>query len=197
LELIDCEFDETLLRLVRMKARQLVGNFGLRWDDVEDITNELCLDWLKHSRRFRPERSSRRTFQNRIINNAVVDLVRKRKTQLRGYGIAIVPLEHIHYDFAASNDTESDDRDRRLDALKAVHRMPPELIPVALTLMQTDSNSETAHQLGISRASLYRSIDKIRGFFEQAGLRPSSRRKTEQKRKVRPHNRRPVRRTPN
>jgi len=197
LELIDYEFDEALFRLVHIKAHQLVGTLGLSWNDVEDVANELYLNWLQHSTRFKPQRSSQRTFQNRVINNAVVDLLRKRKTQLRGYGYVMVPLEHIDYGLIGSRDAESDSGDQRLDILKTVHRMPPELIPIALTLMQADSHTDTANRLGISRPALYRSIVRIRDFFDQAGFRPSSRGATRQT-KGRSHNRlRRRKRTPN
>ena len=171
-----------------MKARQLVGNFGLSWDDVEDVAHDLYINCLQPGQRFNAERSSRRTFQNRIINNAVIDLVRKRRAQFRGYGIVIIPLDTFNAE-AAISDAENADCDQRLDILKAVHGMPADLIQIALTLMEADSTSETAQRLGISRAYLYRRLDTIRGLFEQAGLRPASRKKTNPPRKSRPHRR--------
>ena len=186
---VDCEFDEGLFRLAKTKGRQLVGHYGMSWDDVDDIANELYMNCFQHSQSFDAGRSSRRTFQNRIINNAVIDLVRKLRAQFRGYGVVIIPLDHFNAQGAIS-DAEKDDLEQRLDILKAVHRMPGDLVQIALNLMEGHSASDTAQRLGISRAYLYRRLEAIRGLFEQAGFRPPSRKKTNQPRKG-PRRRRP------
>jgi len=77
--------EQEAVLLVRSKARQLVGRYGFTASDREDIEQELMLDLLQRLPRFDPSRAKRKTFINRVVDNAVASLVKRQKAEKRDY----------------------------------------------------------------------------------------------------------------
>src|SRR5262249_42598198 len=64
------DFDDFARRLIRRKARQLVGRAGLRFQDVPDIEHEIAVRLLQGLRWFDPNRAPRDPFVTHLVSNA-------------------------------------------------------------------------------------------------------------------------------
>ncbi len=177
--------DPTIFRLTRFKARQLAGRFGFAYHDVEDIQQDLLLDFLCRSRRFDSHRCSRRTFARFVVNNRVAALVQARKAACRDHRVDRLSLDHpigqqdgSGFPSFSGADIANQRRwmslesqlNLRLDVAGVLIRLPAALVDVCRLLMVSDSATDAAAKAGISRATFYRRIAKVRTAFAEAGL---------------------------
>src|SRR3990172_5832893 len=65
------EITDSLKRLIRSKALQVVGKAGLTNADRPDVEQELWLDLLERWPKFRPNRARISTFIKRVLNHKV------------------------------------------------------------------------------------------------------------------------------
>ena len=65
------EITDSLKRLIRSKARQVVGKAGLTHSDRADVEQDLWLDLLERWPKFRSDRARTSTFINRVLNHKV------------------------------------------------------------------------------------------------------------------------------
>ena len=176
-------------RLIRIKARQLIGRAGLRACDREDIEQELTLRLLEQAQRFDPARGSLHTFVARVLDSAAAMLLRHRRRLKRAAGYRAASLEaagdrgdtepHCLRDVLSEADLRrhtgtppSDALDglERTEALDHVlRRMPPRLRDVCRRLAASNA-SAVARQMGISRRQLRKLVAEVRRYFEDAGL---------------------------
>ena len=77
------EITDSLKRLIRSKARQVVGKAGLTHSDRADVEQDLWLDLLERWPKFRSDRASTNTFINRVLNHKVAMILRERRTAKR------------------------------------------------------------------------------------------------------------------
>ena len=59
--------DEYATTLMRVKARQLAGNYGFTRSDREDIEQDLILHLIQQMRHFDPKRGGETTFVSRLV----------------------------------------------------------------------------------------------------------------------------------
>lgn len=163
-------------KLIKHKAKQLVGRFGLTSSDRPDIEQDLALHLIEHMDQFDPRRSSQNTFVDRITHRRIISLLRQRFAQRRDYrrGVAID---------AATQDQE-DDRPEPVDRRRG-RVDPPSDLSIDLDcvmeslegdtrrmcgLLMHESIAETACQLGLTRAEARTRIARIRKLLTDAGL---------------------------
>ena len=77
------EITDSLKRLIRSKARQVVGKAGLTHSDRADVEQDLWLDLLERWPKFRSDRACINTFINRVLNHKVALILRDRRTAKR------------------------------------------------------------------------------------------------------------------
>jgi len=73
--------DENVQRLIRYKARRMVGKAGLTSSDVDDIAQDICLDLLSRWPTYRPERAQSSTFIARLVEHKLATILRHRRSQ--------------------------------------------------------------------------------------------------------------------
>ncbi len=185
--------DEYAIRLIRHKARQLVGRAGYVEADRQDIEQVLVIDLLRRMPCFDPALSKRETFITRIVEHQVATLIEAQKAGVRDYRRCAGSLDERREDRDEDTGSSASDlppvldqeeyrrevlaasrRDGELLALRAdlariLAELPPDLQRLIEELHMATA-SEVARQRGIPRGTLYEAIAKLRNRFERAGL---------------------------
>jgi RNA polymerase sigma-70 factor (ECF subfamily) len=183
------EIDDHAAAHIRYKARSLVGRYGLRDTDVEDLEQELMLDVLRRIRKFDPSRAQMATFVTRLVRNKIASLVEARKAGKRDYRTRVYSLtgwvkdrtngflqriETIDADHpllrTGRRRSQLEVLDLSIDLKRATDLLPPELRELCRRL-RYETVSEISRSKGIPRGTLYEAIGRIRVVFEERGLR--------------------------
>jgi RNA polymerase sigma-70 factor (ECF subfamily) len=181
------QIDPDILQLTRVKSRQLVGSYGFDRCDAEDLQQELLLDFLTRSRSFDARRCSPRTFATRVVNNRIATILEARKAKCRDYH---APRVYLSSQFDPSSpelvsslatlgwqgggSLPEDRMNLQLDVEQILTRLPAALVSLCRLLIACDSAVEAAAMAGMSRATLYRNIGRLRGVLAGAGLHPNN-----------------------
>jgi len=172
-------FDDFTAKLIKRKARQLVGKAGITDADREDLEQELALHVLISTPRFDSSRAQFRTFIARVIDRKVASIIRGRKAAKRGYGVACQSLNEAIQDedgyeverldlLEATADESADDLD--VDLRNAIATLPPNLQKLYQRLKH-GSPSEIARETGTARSTVYDQMKSIMRTFAKAGLK--------------------------
>ena len=156
-------------RMAAVQATKIAVLHGLSNDDREDLSQEALLELWRKAPAFDERRAGWRTFSERVVANRLASLLRHAHSRRTGYGKQD-PIEGLEFaDVARSNniDLQTDVR-RVLDGISPFDRT------VALSLIG-HSAIEASQRLGVSRATVYRAIGRLRAAFTEAGLSPSGR----------------------
>jgi RNA polymerase sigma-70 factor (ECF subfamily) len=178
-------------KVIRHKARQLIGKYGFTRDDYDDLQQEMMLDLLRRLGKYDPSRAGLSTFVARIVDRKVSNLIRHQKQEKRDFSVRVLPLdaevdgqdgEPLGLDEVLSQDAYDDevgghDRpqferlDLRIDLTLVLDDLPDDLRELARRL-QTRTMAEIARELGMPRSTLYeKGIARLRKIFEDKGLR--------------------------
>lgn len=184
------ELDPYVANLIRRKARQLVGHYGFRTTDREDIEEDLTVDLLRRMPNYDASRSGFRTFATRVVEHAVARMAEYRTAAVRDCRLEVrslqetiaagdgeqLPVEDLPHEDASlvqrghGSGSSPEEQDLRIDLDRALGRLTMEQRELCLQLM-TSTISEIASAKGMSRARLYEIRREIQAVFEQAGLR--------------------------
>ena len=171
--------------LIRIKARQLVGRYGFTKSDREGIEQELMRDLYQHLPRFNPKRAKRRTFINRIVDHAVVTLIRRQQAAMRDHrrnggslnedvkapdGRVTKRADTLNAEMNRAGRSDLDGRLLVLDVHAVVAVLPEDLRDLAARL-QTQSMAQAAREMGVARSVVYERVAELRRILERAGLR--------------------------
>lgn len=181
--------DEYAVRLIRFKARQLVGRAGFTESDREDLEQEMVIDLLRRIPKFDPARAKRETFITRIVEHKVCTLIEAQKAAMRDYRMRRASL-HDEIDdedggrverwqtldqetylqrTGVADRGEAEQRDLRIDLEAALADLPPALRHLCEKLARL-TVTDVSHATGVPRSTLYDSMKQIRARFERAGL---------------------------
>ena len=182
--------DAYAAKIIRHKARQLVGQFGFTEADREDLEQELVLDLLRRLPKYDPSRAQRNTFIARVVENKVATIIEARKAAMRDYRLCRCSLN----DRLEDQDGRSTERietinqddyfvltgkpsrpvdellDLSIDLRAAVSLLPPNLCELYRRLCD-QTVTEISRDLGIPRGTIYDMIRKIRAILDDAGIR--------------------------
>jgi len=177
--------DSTVVRIACTHAARLVGRFGFTGADRDDIQQEILLDYFIRVRRYNLAKSGRRTFLHRVVRNRIATLCEFQSAGCRDYRLCSDSLDAPSGDSIPLEDTVSADayQDRvgrcatpswdreelRIDVDRVLATLPSELAAIA-NMLRSEGVVETAYQLGMPRATLYRRIAEIRIAFRSAEL---------------------------
>ena len=151
-------------RVADVRAAKIVALYGLPHDDRQDLKQEALLELWRKSPLFDARRASWRTFAERVVANRMTSLMRNLHSQRRGHG-KNEPLDDLCRSLPAPDDCS----DLRVNVRRVLAGMPQFDQAVAGSLID-HSVIETGHRLGVSRATVYRSIDRLRAAFKTAGF---------------------------
>lgn len=181
------QIDPDIRRLICIKSRQLAGRHGFERSEAEDIEQDLLLDYLKRSKSFDAHRCGRRTFAQLLVNHHVATIVEARRARCRDYRACRRSLDQ---NFDSRDDPNSPELadvlavcvDRsgtrpieailnlRVDVERTLARLPTLQADLCRILMVCETRAEAATRSGMSRATLYRHLGRLRVVFAQAGL---------------------------
>ena len=153
--------DEYAARLVRLKARQLIGRYGFTESDREDIEQELKLDLLERLPDYDPERGSLEGFVSGVVDHKISRLLEKRAAAKRNPGRVEYSLNEAipddqggQVERAAAMPDEilphNGQQDLALDLADALSELSPDLRRLCRQLREKGV-TEIARQEGVSR----------------------------------------------
>jgi len=182
-------FDEYEIATIRIKSRGLIGKAGFMPGDFEDIRQEIILDLLQRLPNYDPEKSSRHTFINDLVDNKVARIFEERSAAQRDYHFAPAPLvetENEHKSLTSDYEpvtekllpwnrglrilSEFELFELREDIIRVLEKLPSNLRDICIMLMQ-DNICTVAVETGIPKSTLIDHLKKIRNHFEISGLK--------------------------
>lgn len=160
------------VRVIRFKAGQLSRLPCFTGADVEDLEQELAMDLLLRLPWFDPARAGLATFLDRVVGHRAAALVAGAMAKRRGGGLTLVSVD----DLESGNDPETaltsqnlDHIELAVDVRRLLGRLPEEHRRLCHLLVVMDK-PDIPRRLGMSRATFYRRLAEVRGFFRDAGL---------------------------
>jgi RNA polymerase sigma-70 factor (ECF subfamily) len=148
-----------------VRAATTVALYGLPKDARHDLEQEALLELWRKRPAYDARRGSWRTFSERVVANRLRSLVRSMHTEPSGH-FREEPLENLAA-LAAPNDRT----DLRADVSRVLSSVSEFDRSVAVDLIDY-SAIEIGQRLGVSRATVYRAIGRLRAAFREAGLSP-------------------------
>jgi RNA polymerase sigma-70 factor (ECF subfamily) len=181
--------DDYAVKLIRHKARQLVGRAGLVEADRPDLEQELALDLLRRLPRFDAARAGRNTFIARIVEHRVATIMEAQTAGVRDYrrvagslderrpgddgpsadGPPVLDQHEYRRETIAAARRDEDLHGLRRELAEAIAALPPDLRDLCQRLRDS-SVSEVSRETGVPRSTLYDAIGKVRDRFDAAGL---------------------------
>lgn len=186
--------DAYAVRLIKHKARQLVGRPGFVEADRHDLEQELVLDLLRRLPRFDPAIAKRETFIARIVTHHIATIIESQTAGNRDYrqhagslderreeddgstadGPPVLDEKEYVRETLASARRDEDLHALRLDLKKVLSDLLPGDGSVDLrdlcVRLQTSSVTDVSRETGVPRGTVYEAIQKLRTRFDRAGL---------------------------
>lgn len=183
-------FDDYAITYIKLKVRQLIKRCGFDASDREDMEQELALHLFEHLQEHDPERGTVKTFIVCVVENKVRTMIRVKKRVESTATFEFSLNEEIPEDdgFGVMQRMEAIDRENyllaagllsrpvlemlemRLDIDRVVSNLPPALRDICEGL-KTQTVTQISAETGASRQQVYDAIRKLRGIFDEAGLK--------------------------
>ena len=162
---------------VRYHARSLVQHPAIYGVEVEDLEQELMLDYLSRKQAYDPEKAKWSTFVDRILNHKCASLIEAARAQKRGSGIREFSLDAWLEDQNGEDrdlpDPATEDpthRDLQIDLEQLMQQMPRHFVLLPVDL-RTLSISEIFRKTSTPRSTLYRRLSELCGSLEERGFK--------------------------
>lgn len=160
-------------KLIRYKARQLVGQFGFNVSDLEDIEQNLLLHVLERMERFDPQRGCEHTFVARVVSHKIVSIIRHRCAARRHWGRVEHSLdalaEHGSGCSVLSESPNDELADMTIDVRSACAALDDDLRRLT-ELLQSHSLAEAARKLGLTRGDARGRVNRLRRQWKEIGM---------------------------
>lgn len=168
--------DPYVVSQVRYHARSLIQHEAIHGVEIEDIEQELMLDYISRKQAYAPEKAKWSTFIDRILNHKCASLIEAALTQKRGAGISDFSLDAWLENKDGEDSTLPDpttqdltSRDIHIDLERAAEQLPPHLV-LLLVDLQMLSISEISCKTKTPRSTLYGTLSKLRGSLKERGF---------------------------
>jgi RNA polymerase sigma-70 factor (ECF subfamily) len=180
--------DNYAARLIRIKARQLVGKAGFTEHDRCDLEQELMIDLLQRMRHFNPAKAKKTTFMTRIVERHLATLLEARHAKFRDWRRCRISLNTPHENdkgdtvelidrVDSEGNLKNPEREpqqetvnyMRMDIERVLNALPDDLRDLCERLRESNM-AEIAREMGIPRTTLYDKLTKIRETFREAQL---------------------------
>ncbi|MEX0716604.1 MAG: hypothetical protein WD066_08455 [Planctomycetaceae bacterium] len=172
-------------KMIRQKAKQLIGHFGFTKSDRNDLEQELKLAVLERADQFDPAVANWDAFVTMIVDHAIVTLIVERWAEKREFRHEVASLstlvpdpdgemveistqigeQHLERVTETSWPHHAEEYHLEHDLEVALSRMPPDLRDLCERLKR-EPVIDIARDLAMSRTKLYRTLEWIREFFE-------------------------------
>lgn len=182
------DLDEFSARLIRLKARQLVGKAGFTRSDQDDLEQELTLKLLKNRAAFDPAQSHWHAFVTTVVERHAATLLRNKRVEKRDHK-RVTSLHFIVEDpvngpceladmvgrreadtrLGLSTPSDHDLAQLEHDIASILGTLLPQWRDVCERLKEKPI-SEVARELGIPRTTFYDLLRRLRSHFESAKL---------------------------
>lgn len=159
--------------IIRHKVRKLVGRYGFTASDEPDLQQELAMHVSQHIAQHDPTRGARSTFVDRIVRHKIVNILEHRMAKKRGGRTQPMALDAVPEGLLLDGLADPEAIDLGLDVQKALAGLSPELRRIA-TLLTTDTPSEVARALGLTRGQFRQRQEAIRDYLNGKGLNPNA-----------------------
>lgn len=171
--------DPYVLRRASQQAKVLVLTAGFRWDEWEDLQQELLLDLLRRAPQFNPALSEWWAFVRGIMrNHATVLAARKRRFAEREVFLEDLPVhERGHADASYRTRSLKAELENRVDVRRVVAGFPPPIKEI-VELLTDYSIPEVCEKTGRSRSHVYRTLGVARDHFIRSGLHSTKTRRS-------------------
>ncbi len=186
----DDGIDPYAARLIKYKARRLIGQGGFTASDREDIEQELTLDLLRRLPKYNPKRAQLNTFIARVVEHRLASLIEAQKAGIRDYRRCRCSLNECFEDADGRSVERVDTFDQEdyllrtggqsrpseelsalaIDVAAVIEGLPHELRNLCRRL-KAETVTEISRDTGVPRGTIYESIKKLREIFKDAGLR--------------------------
>ena len=182
------DIDDYAVRIIKHKARQLIGRYGLTIFDREDLEQELMIDLLQRMRHYNPAKAKKSTFMARIVERHIATLLEARHARCRDWRMCRMSLNTPHendrgdtremIDRVDSEGTlrpcqpdtrESEINNLRMDVQRVLDTLPEDLRDLCERLRESNM-AEIARETGVPRTTLYDKLTRIREAFRKAKL---------------------------
>ena len=164
--MVESAFEQSLpaaIRIAAVRAATVATLYGLPAESRRDLEQEALLELWRKCPVYDPRRGSWRTFSERVVANRMTSVVRSMYSERSGH-FREEPLEDL-VALAAPNDRT----DQRADVARVLRGVSQFDRSVAGDLIDY-SAIEIGQRLGVSRATVYRAIGRLRAAFTEAGL---------------------------
>lgn len=151
-------------RIAAVQATRIAVRNSLPDDFIDDLTQEGLLALWRSAPAFDERRAGWRTFSEHVVANRLASLLRSMYSSRSGHAKED-PLDDIQL----SDPAPYAGIDLRRDVRRVLDGVSPFDRRVALSLINY-SASETSRQLRVARATVYRSIERLRVAFAIAGF---------------------------
>ena len=173
--------DQYTVQQVRYHARQMLRHHSMAGMEVEDIEQELMLDYLSRIQSFDPEKACRKTFVDRIVRHKCASMIAKATTEKRNRGVGGISLDFFLEDGDREDLPESQGLwsvnahpqkivEMAIDLADAIRALPPMAQTYCLLLMQDPSIRALCRSQGRHPSTIYQSIGRIRQEFAARDL---------------------------
>lgn len=168
----DPRFTKTDAQIIQRKVRRLVGHYGFRKSDVDDLAQDLAMHVVQQSHCYRPELGKREAFIETVTKNKILHLIESRTASKRD-NRRDLPIETVG-EFCLLDCHASQERiDLQIDVRNAIARMPDDLRQFA-SLRQQYGEREIEKILGLTRGQVRTRVQRLERFLLEAGLAPDS-----------------------
>ncbi len=170
---------------IHHKVKQLIKQGKFPTHMADDLVQELSLDFLLRRPKYDPTRkASRETFTVRIVRHKIASMLRARRAKVRDFrrngcsldesvdsGEGAPVARHETVDEQAGRDGRGceDLHELTQDVHTVMDALPANLQRLCIQL-QTMTVSEIARSSGLSRATIYESVQELRRHFREVGL---------------------------
>jgi RNA polymerase sigma factor (sigma-70 family) len=173
--------DPYVVSQVRYHARQMLRHHTMAGMEIEDIEQELMLDYLSRIQSFDPEKSCRKTFADRILRHKCAAMIKAAKAEKRNGGFHAASLDSYledgdHDDIPesmaiwGSHPNHARQVDLTIDVTDAIRALPEAARFYCAMLMQ-DLPIRTLCKIHNRHPStVYETIGRIRRDFDERGL---------------------------
>ncbi len=164
-------------KIIRCRARMLIGLFGFTKHDVPDIKQELFLELYKRKENFDPEKGREATFIVRVIESKILDLIKQRQAECRDWRrcrdslnrCVTLPEVGVIEKIDTLESEQTSDPLLILDVTLIQERLPPDLQKFCQVLKYYDKN-EAMDNAFVSRSVFFRNLQTLKDIFVQAGF---------------------------
>jgi len=183
--------DESTVKLIRFKAKQLCQQPGFCYVDQPDIEQELMIELLLHLHDYDPYKASLRTFATVIVQQKIANLIETQFAQKRdpravsgslnefvqveddGHPVerwTTMDIDEYLQSTGTTNRSREERLDLKIDLEMATSKLPDDLQRLC-EFFSEKNITEVSRELNIARSTLYTTVNKIRKLLENAGLK--------------------------